>query len=359
MNARVTVITALAGAMLLAYTGAAAAAPQYIFSLLGGAGSSATAINNAGQITGSDLLGGSDAHAVVWSGTSTTDLGSAGHSSLGSAINGLGQVAGSQDSLATKWNGGQATTLPTLGINNTQAYGINNAGTVVGYADAGSNQVQRATIWNGNHATALASLGDGSQSSAAYAINTAGTVAGFSSLNNGDQHAVTWSGGAITDLGTLGGTQSAANAINDAGVVAGFASTAGDATSHAVLWKGGAITDLGTAGMDGALALGLNNVGQTVGYAYVGESHAILWNGATAIDLNSYLSAGLVNQGWVLEEAYGINDKGQIIGDAFNNITDVNQAFVLTSAVPEADAYAMLLAGLALVGWTARRRKAA
>jgi len=358
MNARVS--TALAGAMLLAFAGAAAAAPQYSFSLLGGAGSSATAINSAGQITGSDFFGTSVAHALVWSGSSATDIGTSGNASLGYAINDLGQVAGSQDSngnsLATKWNGAQPATLPTLGTNNTQAFGINSAGTVVGYA-VGTNQVQQAVAWNGTHVASLSSLGG--LSSAAYAINTAGTVAGYSSFNNGNQHAVSWSSsGAITDLGTVGGTQSGANAINDAGVVAGFATTV-DEASHAVLWKGGAVTDLGTAGMVGAVALGLNNVGQTVGFAYVDESHAILWNGGTAIDLNNYLSASLVKQGWVLEEATGINDKGQIVGDAFNNLTDVNQAFVLTSAVPEADAYAMLLAGLALVGWTARRRKAA
>src|SRR5471030_1151725 len=125
MKARVS--AALAAAMLLAFAGAAAAAPQYSYSFLGGAGSDATAINNAGQITGSDFLGTSVAHALVWNGASATDLGSPGNNSLGYAINGLGQVAGSQDSngnsLATKWSNGQATTLPTLGTNLTQAYG--------------------------------------------------------------------------------------------------------------------------------------------------------------------------------------------------------------------------------------------
>src|SRR5471032_888517 len=160
MNTRATAITALAGALLLAFAGAAAAAPQYNYSALsslGGTNTGATAINNAGQISGTSDTSDGYSHAVVWSGTSVTDLGSAGRSSQAYAINSLGQVAGvAQDSsgnfLAAKWTGGQATLLPTLGVGIAQAQGINNAGTVVGYAVA-TNQVQQATIWSGGNAT--------------------------------------------------------------------------------------------------------------------------------------------------------------------------------------------------------------
>lgn len=371
MKARARSITALAGAMLLAFAGTAGAATQYNYTALNsltGSGVVATAINNAGQITGSAYIDSKNsvAHAMVWNGASVTDLGAQGASSSGTAINSLGQIVGSQGSptddsvyLATQWGGAHPATLGTLG-GNTQAYGINTAGTVVGYAVDG-NRVQQATIWNNGNATALNSLSSVNPgSAAANAINTAGTVAGFSSLDNGEQHAVTWSKGVITDLGTPG-TSSSANAINDAGVVAGLL-TAIDGSNHAVLWKNGTVTDLGVgaAGL-GAEALGINNIGQTVGTAFGNDlSHAVLWNGTTEIDLNNYLSAGLVSDGWVLQDAFGINDKGQIVGDAFNTHTSATEAFLLSPApVPEADTYAMLLAGLAMVGWMARRRKTA
>ncbi|SOD41941.1 FxDxF family PEP-CTERM protein [Nitrosovibrio sp. Nv4] len=57
------------------------------------------------------------------------------------------------------------------------------------------------------------------------------------------------------------------------------------------------------------------------------------------IDLNSLVD---LPQGLSLSAAYGINNAGQVIA----------------IAVPEPETYAMLLAGLALVGFTARRKKA-
>jgi len=43
-------------------------------------------------------------------------------------------------------------------------------------------------------------------------------------------------------------------------------------------------------------------------------------------DLNSFLDARTVSEGWVLTEAMGINDKGWIVGTAYNSTSGVNQA---------------------------------
>src|ERR1039458_9086707 len=67
----------------------------------------------------------------------------------------------------------------------------------------------------------------------------------------------------ITDLGTLGGTQSWASGINASGQVVGSAQIAGDATWHAFLYSGGIMTDLGTLGGYTA-AIGINASGQVV-----------------------------------------------------------------------------------------------
>ncbi|NRR32616.1 hypothetical protein HSX11_20820 [Oxalobacteraceae bacterium] len=57
--------------------------------------------------------------------------------------------------------------------------------------------------------------------SGAYARSSAGTIVGWSYTANNKHHAASWDGQAITDLGTLGGTDSTAVNINKLGQVVG------------------------------------------------------------------------------------------------------------------------------------------
>jgi hypothetical protein len=100
--------------------------------------------------------------------------------------------------------------------------------------------------------------------------------------------------------------------------------------------------------------VGSFNTGMADSFDY---SHAILWDGDATVDLNSLLDANLAQAGWVFREAVGINDRGDIVGNMRNRFTAAQHA-VLLSAVPEADTYAMLLAGLGMIGFMARRRQA-
>ena len=71
------------------------------------------------------------------------------------------------------------------------------------------------------------------------------------------------------------------------------------------------------------------------------------------VDLNSFLDASMANAGWVLERAYDINDNGWIVGDARIGQSGENHAFLL-APIPEPETYALMLAGLVLVGFIAR-----
>ena len=109
----------------------------------------------------------------------------------------------------------------------------------------------------------------GYMSSTAEAVNNAGQVVGFEQTADSVSHAFIWQNGAMTDLGTLGGTNSYASAINGSGQVVGTSDTGeldqfGDVISHAFLWENGVMTDSTPAGIFSS-ASGINDVGQVVG----------------------------------------------------------------------------------------------
>jgi len=181
-----------------------------------------------------------------------------------------------------------------------------------------------------------------------------------------NNHATLWTNGGADriDLGTLtGGTQSGAFGINDAGQIVGNSASSGG-NNHAALWSNGNTIDLGTLTNYGnSYAQAINAAGQIIGKSEVlgiSGTHAALWtlqDGVVKItDLNTFLDASAVSAGWVLQTAFGINDAGSIVGQAYNTKTFATDAYVL-AAVPEPASYAMLLAGLGLLAAIARRRK--
>ncbi len=70
------------------------------------------------------------------------------------------------------------------------------------------------------------------------------------------------------------------------------------------------MTDLGTLG-GSSIAWAINNNGQIVGaFSRNGSDRAFIYENGSMFDLNTLLPA---NFGWTLQDAYGINDLGQII----------------------------------------------
>jgi probable HAF family extracellular repeat protein len=119
-------------------------------------------------------------------------------------------------------------------------------------------------------------------------------------------HAFSYTGGTMTDLGTLGGRSSYASGINDAGQIVG---TADNGTAvRAFIYQSGTMTDLGALQTNGeSHASAINNLGHVVGYATVaGHQHAFLHDGGSMLDLGTL--------GGSSSFATDINDAGVIVG---------------------------------------------
>jgi probable HAF family extracellular repeat protein len=187
-------------------------------------------------------------------------------------------------------------------------------------------------------AAALPNLSGGT-SSAAAAVNDAGQIVGWATTAAGDQHAVVWQNGDVTDLGTLPGhTSSYATAISSSGAIVGVSGIGelapfdpGNENAHAVLWQNGAITDLGTlTGGAYSAATGVNDAGQVVGYSRtynpaLGELaiHGFLWQNGEMTDLPPLQPSSAVLSS--TSAASGINRQGQIVGNSasFDFVTNV------------------------------------
>jgi len=250
-------------------------------------------------------------HAFVWSNGTMTDLGTlGGNFSAGNAINASGEVVGSAQtsagiSDAVLWNGSTMTDLTTTALSGLSSPGvaaINDSGQIVGTDALGSTGHSQLFLDSNGTVTQLPLPSFAAASRAvgcsATAINNSGVVLGWCDDANSDAHAVIWQNGTPTDLGTLGGPQAEASGINNLGQVVGFAQTSTDA-DHGFLWSNGTMTDLGLNFFPSAI----NDNGVIIGSDQI-------YSGGTLQNLNNLIPA---NSGYTITNAVAINDNGQIL----------------------------------------------
>nr|WP_314545648.1 PEP-CTERM sorting domain-containing protein [uncultured Massilia sp.] len=316
------------------------------------------AINNRGDVLG--LLSNTSTSGFVDRGGTLSWLPSLGGIGTNAGdINDAGDVAYAAATAdggmhAALYRNGQVIDLAPLPGFSSSAGAISQSGRfIVGDVGCAGCQVHAASF---DGQGGVQDLGTGS-SSRAWDVNDAGQAVGIGN-RDGMPRAFLVEDGVVSDLGDFGGNSASALAINQAGHIVGGADDA-NYLSHAYLYKDGAMIDLGTLypGRSTA-ATALSDTGMVVGvgtYASSGDT-AFAWRGGVMMDLNALLDPA---SGWHIDDARGINDIGQIAAHGCNAGLGVCGVLRLDPLVPvpEPETYAMLAAGLALLGAAAGRRK--
>jgi len=308
--------------------------------------SAAWSIDNQGRVVGAStttLVGAS--HAFVWQDGALFDLGTLSSSPFGASaaygINDAGTIVGqtnvdpdSEPPHAFRYHNGAMHDLGTgFGPGSfSRAWDINTIGQVVGERSRTQSSPVRAFLVRNGRFRDLGTLGGRSLlpfsvESIAYAINDRGQIVGTALPPDPPLHAFLWEDGVMRDLGTLGGNSEAtqANALDDRGHVVGASPTA-SGQIHAFLWLDDSMQDLGTLGGNSSSAYGNNLHGFVVGSSRTPTSpsfnagHAFLWKAGQMVDLNGMVSN--LPPDVVLEVARAISDDGSIVGTTCTSFCD-------------------------------------
>ncbi len=258
---------------------------------------------------------------------------------------------------AALWHMGAVTVLPEL----YTAYAINNKGQIVGQG-VGTVSYDFPALWDKGVVTNLGSFSVSFAGGVAYGISDLGQIVGSTWTDKAPHfdepvllHAFFWKDGVITDITPFSDRSTAAvginnsgqvvinsffgliwenkkmtfrfaldraNAINNKGQIVGLGldlneilqcdfTLTGCPSEQAVLLQRGSYTGLGRLGIAPSEALAINDKGQVVGEAYLVYDienntflkHAFLWEKGVFRDLNTLIPP---NSGWELQSAHAI-----------------------------------------------------
>jgi len=296
-------------------------------------------INKQGWVVGSNRPIGGQNSGFLWKGGIVYPMPTLGGTcSSATGINDQGDMVGTVclpgDTVrhAALWRGGSfVVDKDIFGGTFSSANYINNKGHVIGVygvADGSTHLYYRTfNTWQDVGANLFP---DG--------LNDSGEIAGQFDVGPVDPvtfqaptHGFYWYKGKFRDFGSLFGTDyNYAIAIDAAGRIAGTTDLAGDVVAHGMIWDHGFIADLPPLPDNQvSWAMGMNNKVQVVGHSGLKDPFPedgppaftmlcpctpVLWTDGMVLDLNS-----LIPSEWVLDFAFGINDSGQIIARAHKN----------------------------------------
>lgn len=231
---------------VISFCGPANAAPARTWTVIeltsDALGGSARDVNNRGDVIGQTYTSEGGlfvSHAYLWQNGLRTDIGSAaGRDSVPWAINDKGTIVGNVDGFAYLWKDGQATSLGFAG----EGTRINKSEEIIG------------RYWTGG----------------AYGV--------------GQDRAVLYRDGVLTELGTLGGVFSIAGDINDRGVIVGSSYLPRSSTSRAFIWEAGVMRELPGLGGTESFAGRIDEHGDILGVAFdaAGKQWMVRWTSSDA-----------------------------------------------------------------------------
>jgi len=308
---------------------------------LGGERSQANAINDHGQVVGwadtaaQDADGNPIFHAFLWSeDRGIEDLDPvARHFSEAHDINDGSEVVGWSasgpiESFPFHWERRAGMRrLPGTRTTIGEAYGINNRGQVVGTYLAGFGA--KALIWRRGRSARPDQLLHG-EDGIALELNERGTAVGWIDAGERGAAATRWAPRVRSRAKIVVQADSTAWDIDDAGRIVG------ESEEGAFIKDGNGLTHLPLLpGTERGAAYSIYQ-GKIVGSCWRNPSswptpqfdlgeRASLWRRGRVSDLNGLIPA---DSGWTLEGAYGINERGQIVGYGLHH--GVRRAFLLT-----------------------------
>ena len=355
---------------------AAAQAPMYTVTdlgTLGGPSSIAQGLNNNGQTVGTADLSANLGDAFLFSYApalppsnlpmaTLLDLGTnGGRTSDARAINSVGEIVGFAGTHAFVRPGTSLIDIGTLGGADSTAFGIDDSALVVGGSETGAVDSMSmpighafahsgtSTIMPSDDLGVLSAMGLGPFiDSTANGVNPAGQVVGtsFSLLNAFSRATLFTPAGTPQDLGVIaGGTNSEAYAANNT-IAVGDSDSGGNSFLPVTFSLSGAASGMPSAfslgivsGFTNGTAFGVNAAGSIVGNAYNTDgkgntlsSHGFLYVGSSLNDLNTLLTSNSTNTSAndLVEEAFSINDFGQIAADGLINKSGPTHALLLS-----------------------------
>lgn len=260
------------------------------------------------------------------------------------------------------------TDLGTFGGRDSRAYGINNRGQVVGYSQSHVTTVFRDYDWinqkwietPGSYDPENAfvydhgkvyDLGRTNESSRAWGINDAGQIVGSVGDASNTRRAFRTLQGPLKEtdeLGFLDGSiqSSQATAINDAGLIVGDTYDAQGGASF--IYRNDKMINAGSILGSPGNATAVNNNGKIVGQSYlqpghIGPLHAFMQDAATlaTIDVGT-IATKPYSTNWQgvqyanQSEAWDINDLNQVVGQSYIDVTggpSIEHAFLWNQGV--------------------------
>ncbi len=172
---------------------------------------------------------------------------------------------------------------------------------------------------------ALTDLGTlGGTESFAYVINDNEQIIGVSRMpGDAENHIFLYEKGSLTDISQVygivaGSWEAMPNDINNSGQIVG-----NDSNGQSMFLSTGAKTDLGTVGGMFSTVNGINNLSQMVGYYSSPDSHnhAFLYENGQMTPIGSFGAEAI-------SIANAINDSGMVVGEATDSYTENYHAFL-------------------------------